>query len=259
MINRKQTFKSLQHAFTQAIRDPEHATLPKGFDPERMEIYQQLFLNNFGSILKSAFPVLVSVLDKALWDDLVKYFLRDYRAKTQLFFKIPQEFLNFLEIQTALTLPPYAYELAHYEWMELALELDPATLPVVDYTDLDHVLKGIPVLSPCAKTFQYQYPVHTIDREHVPDHTPDMPTFLVIVRRRDDTVKFMQINQVTAHMIALMAGNDTLTGETILQHLVEAMQHPDPNVVIEGGRTALQALLDQDIVLGSLQPRSGRT
>ena len=48
-------FQQLQHAFTAYIRDPDHQPVPKGINPERMQVYQELIYNNLDRVKKYGF------------------------------------------------------------------------------------------------------------------------------------------------------------------------------------------------------------
>ena len=66
--------------------------------------------------------------------------------------------------------PPWLAELAHYEWVELALQIaERRRLPPHD-PDGD-LLDGVPVLSPLAWPLAYRWPVHRIG----PDSSPSAP------------------------------------------------------------------------------------
>ena len=56
----------------------------------------------------------------------MRAFYRDHRCQTPLFPEIAREFLRFLEaraIRRTPRRPPFLRELAHYEWVELALQI----------------------------------------------------------------------------------------------------------------------------------------
>ena len=96
------------------------------------------------------------------------------------------------------------------------------------------LLKGHPVLSPVAWPLAYQYPVHRMGPDYLPESAPEQPTYLVVYRDRKDEVKFLEINPVTARLINLLQENPEITGELALDQIVHEMNHPSPELVLEG-------------------------
>ena len=69
-----------------------------------------------------------------------------------------------------LDLPPFAQELAHYEWVELALDVAEDEAPV--YEAGADLLAGAPVLSPLARPLAYTWPVHRLGAAYQPAEPP---------------------------------------------------------------------------------------
>ena len=189
----------LQTEFTAHIRDPDRQAVPDGIEDRRMKIYRELFFNNISSLLASNFPVLHRLLDDEAWEALVRDFYANHRSKTPLFPEIAREFLQYLqdEREEHSSDLPFLLELAHYEWVELALSLDER-----DTTDLaadrdGDPLQGVPVLSPLVWVLSYRFPVHRISPDFQPGSAPEQATHLLVYRNRADDVKFMQLNDVS--------------------------------------------------------------
>ncbi len=91
--------------------------------------YPTLVHENLSELLAVAFPVLHSVLDTKLWTHLVAEFVRNYPKTTPLFHRIPQLFVQFLEDFDDVPTPSFTAELAHYEWLELHLDLLDEDIP----------------------------------------------------------------------------------------------------------------------------------
>ena len=111
-------------------------------------------------------------------------------------------------------------------------------------------MQGHPVLSPVAWPLAYQYPVHQMGPDYLPDAPPEHPTYLVVYRNRLDEVRFLEINPVTARLVNLLQENPEITGELALDQIVQEMGHPNRELVIQGGLSALQELQSYGIVLG---------
>lgn len=222
-----------------------------------MAVYRDLFFNNISQLLASTFPVIHRILDDARWDGLIRDFLVRHRARTPLFLEVPREFLRFLEEgREDPSDPPFLLELAHYEWVELALQVDEAE---IDLTDVDRdgdLLEGRPVLSPVAWPLAYSFPVHRIAPDFQPGQPGDTPTFLLVYRDLDDEVGFMEINAATARMLEIIAEDDALSGEAVMRRIAEEMGHADPAAVIRGGADILADLRSRDVILGAVGTRT---
>lgn len=113
---------TLQRRFAARIRDPQQA-LPPGIATERMAIYEELFFNNLDGFISSGFPVLRQLFDEPRWHRLVRAFMREHRCRTPYFSQLGEEFIGWLQdgYRAEEGDPPFLLELAHYEWVELAL------------------------------------------------------------------------------------------------------------------------------------------
>ncbi|MCK5395835.1 MAG: DUF2063 domain-containing protein, partial [Gammaproteobacteria bacterium] len=80
---------------------------------------------------------------------------------------------------------------------------------------------------------------------------PQQATYLVVYRNRNDEVHFLEINPVTARLISLLQENESYTGMHAIEDVAKEMDHPNPEVVKQGGLTALQELQQYGIILGS--------
>ena len=243
-------FQKLQYAFTAHIRDAQNPA-PTDIEPQRLAIYRELFYNNVQSLLVSTYPVLHQILSAEQWQRLIQDYFAQHRATTPLFPQMPQEFLRYLEYERERqpTDPPFLYELAHYEWIELALFIDNREIDLTGIDSQGDLLRGCPVLSPLAWSFVYQFPVQQLSPNYQPHEPPAEPTYLVVYRDRNDKVGFMQLNQVSAYLLQALR-NTSHTGQQILTEITTQLNHPHPQKVIQGGLETLQEWLKRDIVLG---------
>jgi hypothetical protein len=248
-------FKKHQYAFTAHLRDPEQNTVPGGIEDRRMKIYRELLYNNIESFISSGFPVIRSIYSDENWHKMVRDFFAQHQSKTPYFLEISQEFIDYLQNERQLqdTDPAGLIELAHYEWVELALHISDESISMEQVDANGDLLKQIPVFSPVAWALTYQFPVHTMGPDNLPTEAPAQASHLVVYRNRNDQVKFLEINPVTARLINLLQENSELTGLDAIKHICEEMQHPNPEVVKQGGLAALQELQQYGIILGSRQ------
>ncbi len=244
-------FIKQQYAFAAHIRNPEINPGPEGVEDRRMAIYRELFYNNVEGFLANTFPVLKSLYDEAAWHRLARDFFATHKSHTPLFLEIPREFLTYLEHERGQRDedPAFLFELAHYEWTELALSVAEASEKSGYEADAD-LLETRPVLSSVAWPFVYQFPVHRISPEYQPEQAGDTPSYLLVYRDDSDEVGFIELNTVSARLFTLLQQNTATSGLSELQKIAEELQHPDPAVVINGGLGILEEWRNRSIVLG---------
>jgi uncharacterized protein len=237
-------FQHYQQQFTAHIRNPSANKKPAGVVAARMAVYRSAVFNNIFDSVSVCFPVCQQAIGKRAWRALLKEFVKTYAAQSPIFREIPQQFLTFLNAQN--TQPAYLAQLAHYEWVELAVgaqETEPSTLSKT--TDL---LREKPVLAPAHMLLAYDFPVHKISARHKPA-TPE-PAYLLVYRRTDFEVKFIELNPITYQLLNVIK-DSKMTGEQALTQLAANMQHPDVNAVIQFGAVILADLAKQEAIVGS--------
>lgn len=248
--------EELQRRFAAHLRDPSRSPPPPGIEERRLQVYRDLFFNNISGLLAGTFPVLHALLGPERWARLARDFYRDHPCHTPLFLEIPREFVDYLAAErvTQPDDPPFLQELAHYEWVELALaidEQDPATAGVDRDGD---PLAGVPTLSPLAWPLAYRFPVHRIGPQFQPAEPPAEPSFYLARRDRRDQVGFLHVNAVTLRLVARLREFPGLTGSEHLAALAAELPQLDPAVVRASGATTLHELLEADVVLGTRRP-----
>lgn len=246
-------FQRKQYEFAAHIRDPQKNAAPDGIEDRRMAIYRDLFFNNLQSLLGNTFPVLKQLSGKERWAGLIREFMAKHEAQTPYFLEIPKEFLAFLEHEHTPDAddPRFLLELAHYEWVELALSVstDRNDLTAID-PDGD-LLEGAPVMSVLAWPLAYRYPVHRISQTYQPTEPGEQPTYLAIYRNLDNEISFMELNAVTAGLLDKISNNAAQkTGHELLIDLSNEIKF-DPDALVEHGANALAELRAADILLGT--------
>lgn len=280
-------FQRVQRAFAAHLRDPAVHAAPPELEDRRLKIYRELFYNNVEDFLATAFPVLRKLSSDAVWHARVRDFYARHESKSPQFYKLAEEFLHFIENERGAHPddPPFIAELAHYEWVELALSISEAeATPDLGGADTAScVSKGVreaphrpapaptslrsgtvarvdpngdllaqpPVVSPLAWILSYVWPVHRIGPEHQPTEAPAQPTYLVVYRTRQDEVRFMEINAVSARLLQLIEEHPARCGREHLLAIAAELQHPDPEQIVEAGRGMLAGLRERDILLGT--------
>ena len=246
-------FTQAQYEFAAHIRDPESNPKPADVESRRMKIYTELFFNNVEDFISNTYPVLKEITAEDEWQNMIRDYYSNHLSHTPLFPEMPREFLKYLETErNNPNDPPFLKELAHYEWIELALMTSDLDNDINwDQIDVDgDLLSNQPIMSPLAWPLTYQYPVQQISSDFLPDEPSEQPVYLLVYRDEKDEVHFMELNPVTALLIQLINEDKGLTTKQLLENIAEQMNHPDPNVVIDGGYQIIQDLKNRNVILG---------
>lgn len=252
MAENEPGFLEIQRAFTAHLRNPDANPAPDGIEDRRIGVYRELLYNNIESFLSGSFPVTRGLFSDADWHALVRDYFANHVARTPLFPKLPQEFLQYLaEAEHRFTAPAFLNELAHYEWLELEVSLDKREIGDVALDPTANCLDGTPVINPVARVHAYAFAVHRISPEYQPAEPLAAPTYLAVWRRRDDEVGFMELNPMTARLVELIIADCGQSGRKLLEQIAAELQHPTPTVVIDGGAAILDELLKRELILGA--------
>ncbi|CAN7229745.1 putative DNA-binding domain-containing protein [Pseudoxanthomonas sp. LjRoot143] len=242
------TLHDQQFALARHLRDPSAHPPPPGMEERRLAIYRDLFFNNIEGLLAGNFPVIRKTLGYEAWRALVRQFYATHRSHTPLFPEIAREFIRYLESRDDGALPPWLRELAHYEWVELALQIADDTVPA--HVAGGDLLAGEPVLSPFAWALAYQWPVHRIGPDFQPDAPLTEPTLLLVRRDTDFQVRFAAISPLVYRLVELL-GEGGRTGSDALRQLAMEAGVGDVPAFIEQGVTMLARMRDEGTVLGT--------
>jgi hypothetical protein len=245
-------FKARQQAFSAYLRNPEKHPAPADVKPERMAMYRELFFNNIDNFLAVNFPVLRKILSDAQWRELAEDFFARHTCTTPYFSEIAEEFLDYLQTERDNSSdPPFMLELAHYEWVEMALSIAkedaPANPPFTgDWSE------ATLQLSPLAWPLAYRFPVHRISPDYQPPEPPEQPTFLIVYRDPKDEVHFLEITPVTYQLLAMIQEHPGHTAFAYLNSVVEKLQHSQPDTIYQSGLKIVQDLAGKHILLSDV-------
>tara|TARA_R110002110_G_scaffold415561_1_gene650722 strand:- start:15396 stop:16190 length:795 start_codon:yes stop_codon:yes gene_type:complete len=240
------------------LRDPQRYPAPAGIEPRRLQVYEDLVYKNIEGFVRGGFPVLFSLYQSHDWEQLVRSFMRDHRCHTPFFLEISQEFVRFLMEyhQPRPCDPPFLVELAHYEWVELALDVAESDLP--PQSEIDDLLAASLHLSPLAWVLQYRFPVHLIGPQNRPQ-SADEATYLAVYRDRADEVNFMSLNAATARLLELLRDQPAMPLRELLTTLANELG-ADVDTVLSFGVQQVAGFVACDLVLlastqGQLDPK----
>ncbi len=247
-----------QNEFAAHIRQPDQQPRPADVEPRRMAIYNELFYNNLNGFMADSFPVLRRITPDDRWQAMTRDFFATHTCRTPLFTRLAEEFLVYLEHERNKLPedPPFLLQLAHYEWVELALNLsdEDQDLPPIDANG--DLLAGHPVISPLAWSLSYDYPVHLISPDYLPEAPAEVPTHLVVYRDRRDRIGFLEINAVTSTLLEILDAEPAISGEAALDIIVQVLGHSDPERMRLAGVSLLNDLRQRDILLGTARKQA---
>jgi len=239
---------SAQQHWAAYLRNPTHAAPPPDVEPRRLQVYRDLVFNNIEGFLRNGFPVLHSLYARESWRELVRAFIRDHPCSSPYFLEISQEFLAFLmqHYQPLPADPPFLRELAHYEWVELALDVAEDSLPP-PVSPPQPLLETSLQLSPLAWLLAYRFPVHRIGPDFQPQE-PGEPVYLLVWRNRAQRVEFMVLNAATARLLELCRDQPGCRAGELIDALAGELQQPAASLA-EAGARQLAEFVQRDILL----------
>ncbi len=251
---KRPAFQDKQYAFAAHIRDPERSPAPEGVENRRMAIYRELFFNNLKNLLATTYPVLRKLHDDAQWERFIRQFMQKHQAKTPYFLELPEEFLAFLgsEYERADDDYPFLEELAHYEYIELALSVSETENDMHGVDPDGDLLTRAPQKSALCWVYAYSFPVHRISRDFLPTEPLAQPVYLAVYRDAQDKVGFLELNPVSASLLNALDENAAgRTGKELLTDIGVAINYPDADAFLEHGAAALREMRKLGIITGT--------
>lgn len=238
---------NLQGQFTAYVRHPGRSPIPDGFKPERIAVYAEVMFNNIEAFLSNNFPVIHAILTAQQWQQLVRDFYATHASSTPYFSAVPEEFLNYLQDERHNPDDyPFLLELAHYEWVEMALSVAQEELALnTSCTDLLHKRLS---LSPLAWLLAYQYPVAQLSPDYLPSSPPEQPTLLLVHRDAADEVKFIALNAMTFQLLNLIQETPGLSSQAYLEQLSASIPSISATTLLNGGLEILENFAAKHIV-----------
>ncbi|WOT06976.1 HvfC family RiPP maturation protein [Shewanella youngdeokensis] len=247
------SFIQSQQTFMDYIKDPSNP-MPEGIEPRRMKVYRDLFFNNINGFVSNAFPVLKSLYAEQEWLQRVQQFFVGHDCSSPIFIEIAQEFLLFLQTEYEATEidPPFMLELAHYEWLELvvAVAQDDINQHQIDMenTSTDALSNFSLCVSATAQIAQYTYDVQHISNEYRPVEPTEHPQFFCIYADHQHEVSFLQLNALTAQVLAYMSQFESVQFATLIDWLTETFSNIEPTALRQGCLDLLVELSKKGII-----------
>ncbi|GAA5189135.1 DNA-binding domain-containing protein [Ferrimonas gelatinilytica] len=245
-------FRDIQRDFMARIRTESTPEPPLGIEARRLGVYRELMFNNVSGFVDSGFPVLRRLTDPAQWHRLKRRFFAFHDCASPLFVDIAREFVRFLALGQHLEglepLPPWALDLAEYEYLELAVDTLDEVQDQPPLATPEAVLTGPLALYRATRLGQYDYPVQRLGAE-CPRVDPD-PTHLLVYRKLDDRVGFVELNGISARLLTMLSEAPGQDAQALITPLSEALPDLPTEQVAQGGGQLLLQMAALGIVRG---------
>ena len=247
-----ESFSDIQRQFTHYLRDPNRAPLPAGADPRGMRFYARSYRHKLRRLVEMHSSILAETLGRDALSSLIDDYVRLPRESLGGNSTFEEAFVQYLEEESASRgLPPFIPELAHFSMKATLVSGSPRE---IEDDDLDRdcdLLGRVPVFSPVAELLIYEWPVHRISAEFLPETKPAQPTRLIVYRDRRGHEGWIELNRWAAD-IALRV-RDNPAGRTGAEILTDSRFHNpllDGHSLMREGRDILDALSRRDIIVG---------
>jgi uncharacterized protein len=242
-----------QYALARHLRDPTANPAPAGIEDRRLRVYRELFYNGIESLLAGNFPVIRRTLAENEWHALVRAFYAEHRCRTPLFTGIAREFIEFLQAREATGGgdPPWLAELAHYEWVELALQISQAQAPPLPEGDITDamLLASRPRISPLAWALAYRWPVHRIGPSFRPRVAPPAPTLLLVRRDPQGQIHFSELSPAVWRILELLGDDTNFKAGEALRQLADEAAAGDVDAYVAQGAEMLRRLRGEGVLV----------
>ena len=243
-------FKAKQAEFAAYIRNPSVHPKPQEVPDVRMQAYRELFFNNIDSFLSSNFPVIHTLLDKSQWLELVQDFYSNHTCHTPYFSEIAEEFIEFLAHERDNSEDwPFLLELAHYEWVEMALSIAQDTVAENSQDFINTLENQALAVSPLAWPLIYRYPVEQISPQFLPSEIPSQPTCLLVYRDICDDVQFMKLSPLSFRLLQILQDQPGLNFSKAIRPLIQEYNPPDEAVFTVNALHILSDLAHKNIII----------
>jgi len=246
--------RRLQQQFADHLRNPGQHPAPEGIEDRRMAIYRRLFFGNLSNLFARNFPVMRRILSDSDWNELIRSFMINHRARTPLFPEIGEELVLFLAGDTVpkcIEARPWLPELAQWEYAETRARLCNSEVhPATD--DEPEWSVSQPILNPTLQVGRFHWPVHRISPDFVPTDKDRKPIILLAFRNRRDKVAFMQINELTLSLLVSLKEEPALPGQLHVRRLTAGHPEGCSPELMQAGLKLLDKLYTNQVLVGHL-------
>jgi hypothetical protein len=252
---------SYQHELAKILfaEDATSADFAKlGASGDRFLVYRRMVRSRLTECIEHGFERFVGVAGRDAFRSMVSRFLATSPPRSPYLRDVPGEFLAFFEqhaeaLEKAHDLPPYARDLARYEWSELETAYSAGEVQHGEITAFD--MHRPAFLSPAHRLIDVAYPVHRLG---VGGHDGEMakePFSLCLYRdTKTHEVTALELTPVTARMFRLMT-SQTMPLTEVVRNAAAALDVRVDVAFVDALSTLLADLTERGVLLGSLSQK----
>jgi hypothetical protein len=221
---------ALSHPFSETQR---LSTEDTRYKYRRLALYQELVRTNLADFIDAVFPISKSIASPTEWDMWIDHFASSSEHTSPLFREISEQFLSCLNTSPSLHIHPALLALMRWEWLEMVVEIDNATVLETSAT--------IKKLNPTLRVETFDYPVHTMANRGQLE--PASPTVLFAWRVRDHSVHGLCPNEALLQFVLYLYEIEHNASPPLLIETWDAIQNTVPL------KTLADELMMKDILL----------
>lgn len=239
-------FRQYQFALARHLRDPLSVPAPEGVDTVAAAACTQEMVQHLCDVLAPAFPITQALLGEDIWEHAVRLFLKEAPSHTPWASTTQRAFVDHVcESPEMQNLPAWLQDLAHFEWLQNAVNTAPVQWPAFD-ANAD-VMHHAVVLNPTHVEAAYEWPVHSIDTDHKPDDMQS--THVSMLRDMDDELHVFESSVFRGQLLDLL--REGQTGKQAFTVLAHWLSYPEPEAFVREGVDVMAQLQREGIVLGA--------
>ena len=239
-------FRQFQFALARHLRDPLSVPAPMGVTPADAKVCTADMVQHLRQVLEPAFPLTHALLGDDIWEHAVRLFIKTGPSHTPWASTTQRAFVEHLcESPEVQNLPAWLQDLAHFEWLQNAVNTTPVQWPSAA---LHHEVMQHPVvLNPTHVEAAYEWPVNHINTDHLPD---DMQrVYVTVLRDVHDELHVFESSLFRGQLIDLLRQGQT--GEQAFRALARWLSHPDVDAFVAEGAEVMAQLQREGVVLGA--------
>ena len=243
-------FQLIQLSFTEYLRGSGSKDTAEAQKSRRQEIYRDLVYKNINHCIADVFPITKNFFTESEWEILIREFIRVHRLQTPYFLEICQEFLvYFMHTRKLLqTDPPFALELAHFEWIQLAVDIADTNIPECLHNSAPSG-NSLWKASPLVVGLTYFYPVHLIDEYYLPKGPGVQPTYLLVYRNKNDDLNVLETDNLSLRIIQLLQAHENINRTQIYQFLTVELGDHKSDIILTRIWPILCLFAEKEIIL----------
>lgn len=239
-------FRQYQFALARHLRDPLSVPAPEGVDAKAAAACTQEMVQHLCDVLAPAFPITQALLGEDIWEHAVRLFLKDAPNHTPWASTTQRAFVDHVcESPDMQSLPAWLQDLAHFEWLQNAVNTAPVQWPAFNASA--DVMQHAVVLNPTHVEAAYEWPVHSISTDHKPDDMQS--TYVSMLRDMDDELHVLESSVFRGQLFDLL--REGQTGEQAFMVLARWLSHPEPDAFVREGAEVMAQLQREGLVLGA--------